>query len=458
MNSEILNNNIISNALLDFIPAGVMIIDEKQKIRYVNSQLTEIFGIKNKDFSLNKLDNSLKCINFSSDFGTCDKLDICKICSLLKPNIALMNTKQKNTSHIVLYNGDNTINKELLITSKTLRMESETFALVMVEDVSKVSHLRQQLHKNNENMGIWGNDPQIIELCKTIKLLAQVNFPVLIYEESGTGKELVARAIHNQGLGKQKPFIPVNCGAIPDTLLESELFGYVKGAFTGALHDRKGRFAIADGGTLFLDEIGDISPSMQVKLLRVIQEGTFERLGDEKTQSVKIRIICATNKDLKKEIEMARFRQDLYYRINVFPVTIPPLRDRKNDIPIISNYLINMLSTFNNKKPGISTDALKCLMEFDWPGNIRELENALKYAIVNCHGDEILLNHLPDNIIENMPGLSKNRKRTRKRKLDKTDVLNALEEMQWNKLATAKRLRVSRATLYRFIDYHDINK
>ncbi len=456
--TDLLHSNEISKVLLNSIPAGVMMIDEQQKVTFANHQMAQLLELPSSTNLNTAVENFIRCLNFSGGFEVCDKTNNCQVCTLMKPKVSTITSGKTNqdSAQIVLTSENKTIKKDLLITSTAIKLERDCYALVLVEDITEVSRLRQQLRNHRDNMGIWGDDPKIVALRKQIKTLAHIKFPVLISGESGTGKELVAQAIHNQGYGKNKPFIPVNSGAIPDSLLESELFGHVKGAFTGATHDRKGRFTLADGGTLFLDEIGDISPAMQVKLLRVIQEGTFDRVGDEKSHKVDVRIICATNKDLKKEIDLGNFREDLYYRICVCPLFVPPLRDRKDDIPIISKYMLNSLSaSLNNHNLRISEEALNCLLNYNWPGNIRELENALKHAIINCPQDEIMPEHFPSHIYEDS-ALPLIRKRSRKRKLEKAAVVATLEKVNWNKMTAARELGVSRATLYRFMDDMDI--
>ena len=456
--TDILTANEISKHLLDSIPAGIMLIDEMNTVRYANHRLAGIFNISGDHNLEKRVNDFIKCLNFSGGFNKCDKTHNCQVCSLLKPKIPKLEKEKvvKKSAKIILISDKKTCEKEILVTSTAIKLQNKCYALVLVEDITEISHLHQQLRNEYDNMGIWGEDPKIISLRDKIKTLAHVKIPVLISGESGTGKELVARAIHNQGFGDNKPFIPVNCAAIPDTLLESELFGHTKGAFTGATSDRKGRFALADGGTLFLDEIGDISPVMQVKLLRVLQEGTFDRIGDEKSQKVDVRIICATNKHLTEEIKSGHFREDLFYRISVFPLHVPPLRDRKNDIPVITKYLINSLSvSLNTCRLHLSDDALTYLMDHKWPGNIRELENVLKYAIVNCDQDVIDSRHLPLHIVEKGAKINSQR-RSRKRKLERTVVVDMLERTEWNKLETAKKLNVSRATLYRYISDMDI--
>lgn len=265
-----------------------------------------------------------------------------------------------------------------------------------------------------------GRSEAIKKVFKLIEKVAKTDSTVLIYGESGTGKELVARAIHRKSPRAKKPLVPVNCGAIPSDLIESELFGYVKGAFTGAYANRPGRFEVADGGSIFLDEIGELPLNLQVKLLRVIQEKTFERVGDTKQIRVDVRIIAATNKDLEEEVKKGRFREDLYYRLNVIPIYVPPLRERREDIPLLVEYF---LEKFNREKglsiKGIEKEVVDALVEYSWPGNVRELENIIERMMVLAEGDVITLDDLPEKI----KGGSG---REEKRELDKEDMLSII--------------------------------
>ncbi|MCK5758335.1 MAG: sigma-54-dependent Fis family transcriptional regulator, partial [Clostridiales bacterium] len=293
-------------------------------------------------------------------------------------------------------------------------------------------------------------DEKMLEMFDLISDLAQSNVSVLIQGASGTGKELVAAAIHNEGPRANNMFVPVNCGALPETLLESELFGHVKGAFTGAVRDKKGRFELADKGTIFLDEIGDISAAMQVKLLRVLQEGCFEKVGGEETIYVDVRVVSATNKNLSEEIANGRFREDLYYRLNVVPVWLPPLRERRNDIPLLADYILRQTLESSSAEDNIelSGDALGIMMSYDWPGNVRELQNWIQFALVRCKGTIIMPEHLPPMPASHLyPHTVQH-----KRKLDINIVKEALLRTSGNKVKAAKVLGVSRATLYRFLD------
>jgi len=237
------------------------------------------------------------------------------------------------------------------------------------------------------------------QVYEQVAQVARTNTTVLIRGESGTGKELIAHAIHYNSLRAKKPFVKVSCAALPDTLIESELFGYEKGAFTGAQARKKGRFEMAEGGTLFLDEIGDVNPSTQVKLLRVLQEREFERLGGTETLKSNVRLIAATNKDLEKAIAAGEFREDLYYRLNVFAIFVPPLRERKSDIPLLADHFLEKYSREHGKGiRRISTPAIDMLTSYHWPGNIRELENTIERAVLVCDGNVVHGHHLPPTL------------------------------------------------------------
>lgn len=256
--------------------------------------------------------------------------------------------------------------------------------------------LKQELKKKFRPSNMIGESKRMADVYASIELVSQTRATVLLRGESGTGKELAAHAIHYNSDRADRPFVKVSCAALPETLLESELFGYEKGAFTGAVQTKKGRFELANGGTLFLDEIGDITPGTQIKLLRVLQEREFERLGGAATIRVDIRLIAATNKNLESMVQAGGFRQDLYYRLNVFPVFLPALRDRKEDIPLLVNSFLTKSSEANRKKVCyVSAQAMEYLMQYAWPGNVRELENAIERAVILCQGDTLTAGHFP---------------------------------------------------------------
>ncbi|HEX5108181.1 MAG TPA: sigma 54-interacting transcriptional regulator [Vicinamibacterales bacterium] len=261
------------------------------------------------------------------------------------------------------------------------------------------THLRQELRERYDFSNIIGTSGPTRQMYEQVAQVAQTNTTVLIRGESGTGKELIAHAIHYNSLRAKKPFVKVSCAALPDTLIESELFGYEKGAFTGATARKKGRFEMAEGGTLFLDEIGDINLSTQVKLLRVLQEREFERLGATDSVKVNVRLIAATNKDMEKAIADGTFREDLYYRLNVFTIFVPPLRERKADLLLLADHFLEKFSREHGKViKRISTPAIDMLMAYHWPGNVRELENALERAVLVCDGAVIHGHHLPPSL------------------------------------------------------------
>ena len=313
------------------------------------------------------------------------------------------------------------------------------------EDLGRIKSL---LETQSEFNGIVGKDTQMQIIFKLIQDIAPTDATVLIQGESGTGKELVAKAIHSQSLRKDAPFIVINCSAYPSTLLEGEIFGHEKGAFTGAIRQKPGRFEQAHGGTIFLDEIGEISPTAQIKLLRVLQTKKFERLGGEKTLVVDLRIISATNKDLLQEVKEGRFREDLYYRLNVIPIQLPPLRDRGNDIPLQARFFLARFAAEQEKDVReFTSEAMRRLLDYRWPGNVRELKNSIEHAVVLAKGHRIEVTDLPTALCSTeavnrihpsrtIPGTEANLLR------------EVLEECGWNKKESARRLGISRSTLY----------
>ncbi|MBI4644040.1 MAG: sigma 54-interacting transcriptional regulator [Deltaproteobacteria bacterium] len=301
---------------------------------------------------------------------------------------------------------------------------------------------------------IIGKDPKMQVVYKLIEDVASSDATVLIQGESGTGKELVARAIHNLSPRQARPFVVINCSAYPATLLESELFGHEKGAFTGATRQKPGRFEQADGGTVFLDEIGDIPPTAQIKLLRVLQTRKFERVGGEKTISVDVRILAATNKDLMLEVKRGGFREDLFFRLNVIPITLPPLRERVNDIPLLAHHFLRLFAAERGKEVReIGSPAMRVLLDYPWPGNVRELENSIEHAVVLAKGWQLETWDLPGSLPQALSG-SSNTMAERELKL----LLEILEESGWNKKLAARRLGISRSTVYAILKKHNISR
>jgi sigma-54 dependent transcriptional regulator, acetoin dehydrogenase operon transcriptional activator AcoR len=339
-------------------------------------------------------------------------------------------------------------------------MSDDVGALVGVigsfRDITDLIGLKIQVGDLDGFAGIIGHDPKMLKVYRQIADMAGNQYPVHITGETGTGKELVATAIHNESRRGGGPFVPVNCGALPEGVLESELFGHVKGAFTGAVRDKKGRFELADGGTLFLDEVADLPKVVQAKLLRVLQEGKFERVGGEETVSTDVRLISAANRDLKREVEKGNFRDDLYYRINVVPIFLPALRDHKKDIPLLAEHFLNEALEEGQETLGLSKEALEIMGRYPWPGNVRELQSAIRFALVNAKGRIIQPNNLPMELQKR-----KHSQATRgpsRRKLDPESVQAALTRSGGNKAKAARLLGVGRATLYRFLaDFPDLS-
>ena len=313
---------------------------------------------------------------------------------------------------------------------------------------------------------IIGQSAKMQELFRLVEKVAHSDSTVMIYGETGTGKELVAKAIHQNSYRKNKPFIAINCGAIPENLLESELFGHVRGAFTGAMSPKPGKFERAHGGTIFLDEIGDMSAELQVKILRVLQEREFERVGGAKTIKVDVRIIAATHRDLEKAVQKGTFREDLFYRLHVIPITLPPLRDRRSDIPLLVFHFLEQFNRKMNKEvEGVSDEALEIMMRYSWPGNVRELKNMVEMLVVLKGEGEILPRDLPEKLRKKrnehieLPrieisedGISLN---TAVSEFEKALILQSLEKTKWVKNKAAKLLQLKRTTLVEKIKkYH----
>ena len=315
--------------------------------------------------------------------------------------------------------------------------------------------LRQKLEEKYQYGEIIGKSGTMQEVFGLITRIAPTDSTVLITGESGTGKELIAQAIHGNSSRCYMPFIAVSCGALPDSLLESELFGYEKGAFTGAEHTKKGRFEMADKGTIFLDEIGDISFKTQVDLLRVLQQKEFRRLGGEEVIKVDVRILAATNRDLQKAIRENRFREDLYYRLNVISIHVPPLRERKEDIPLlVETFIRRYCMEMNKEELKIAPTALKLLLDYDWPGNVRELENVIERALVIGQGKEIAADDLPFSRKELVPEkLPKSLKI-----MEQMHIERILEETDWNISRAARELDIDRQTLYNKIEKYKITR
>ena len=325
-------------------------------------------------------------------------------------------------------------------------------------DLSNLQKLRESFHEHHTFHNMVSNNPKMQEIFATIEMIADSDCNVLIEGATGTGKELLARAVHCTSKKKNGPFVPVNCGALPDSLIESELFGYKAGAFTDAKADKPGRFERAHNGTIFLDEIGDISRASQVRLLRVLEDKVYEPLGTVKPAKTNARVVVASHCDLDSLVEKKKFREDLYFRVNVMKLSLPTLAERKEDIPLLANHFI---ARFNRDKKrnilGLTHEAMAALILYDWPGNIRELENAIEHALVLCKEELINLRHLPAGLLAKINVTIANKGTTLK-EIEKNAIMQALARNDWKKALTARELGINKNTLRRKIVGYGIEK
>jgi len=440
-------------AVFDAIPNPLLVVDAEMQVRLVNDHMVRQLAFGLGDVVQTATGQILRCYApLGHADGRCGQLDVCAGCKLRRSaEDALAGLPvQRRECELDLVAGGRTRRFKVLVSATRFDHQGTDLAVVVLEEVTELE-TRQRARNHEESFaGMVGSSPRMAEIFDVIRDVASFDVPVLIQGESGTGKELVARAIHSQGTRAREPFVAVNCGAIPDGLLESELFGHVKGAFTGATRTRKGRFELADRGTILLDEIADIDPAMQVKLLRVLQEGTFEPVGGETTVRVNVRVVSATNKDIAAEVAAGRFREDLYYRLCVVPITVPPLRERLVDLPVIAEHLLATQGVASSaRRQTVSDSALAVLLRHHWPGNVRELDSALRYAAIKCKNGQILPQHLPPEL-RLQAGLGESRS-LRRARLSEAVVAEALREAGGNRSAAARTLGVGRATLYRFL-------
>ncbi|MCU0600369.1 MAG: sigma 54-interacting transcriptional regulator [Desulfobacterales bacterium] len=434
---QLLSNETNLVRVLDSLKEGIIAHDLNRKIFYFNREAERITGYARGEI-LNK--------DCHEAFGE----PFCgERCLFRSQDSDVPDTAEYPIT--ILTKDGHTRNAEMSVSSILDESGKPVGVLAFIKDITEM--LQFQL-KNGASGGygnIIGRDRQMLMIFQQIRDLAAYDFPVHVSGETGTGKELIAEAIHHASRRDGAPFVPINCGALPEGLIESELFGHVKGAFSGAIRDKKGRFELADGGTVFLDEVAELSKDMQVKLLRFLQTGKFERVGGEETVSVNVRIISATNSDLKKEVKKKNFREDLYYRLNVIPIHLPPLRNRKTDIPLLVENYLTQVNMGDRPPAAISRDALSLMMDYEWPGNVRQLQNVLQYAIVKSNGRMIAPEHLPPElgVLEKIM-----LRRGPAKKLDLVSVRAALEKTGYNKAKAARHLGVGRATLYRFLGEH----
>ncbi|MFQ6044722.1 MAG: sigma-54 interaction domain-containing protein [Candidatus Poribacteria bacterium] len=432
-------------AIFNSVSDGIIALDEEHQITSFNRAAGSITGVAPQD----ALDRPY------TDVFKVRSLDLAEILAEAQEN-----GKRIEEMEVEIDRADGRKRTVMLNIDRLVDVDGNLAGTVLIfRDISEVRRLKEELRGRYRFHNLIGKSHQMQELYRLIEQTADSDASVIIEGESGTGKELVAHAIHYNSPRADGPFVPVNCSALPETLLESELFGHVKGAFTGAMRDKIGRFEAADGGTIFLDEIGDISPLVQLKLLRFIQERQFERVGDRKSVKVDVRIIAATNKNLKELVREGRFREDLYYRLRVVPIFMPPLRERKEDIPLLVNHFMEKFKQKTGKPIVSMTDAaLAAMLDYDWPGNVRELENAIEYAFVRCQRERIHLMDLPKELNEEDSMRMKKESETKSisPEEEKAIILQALEDTRWNKTKAARMLGIGRTTLYKKLKEYQI--
>jgi len=432
------------NVILNSIADGVFTTDNDGKITFINKAAEEITGFSSKE----------AIGHFCFDIF---RADICQTRCALKETLK---TKKEITNlSVTILNKDG---KKMPISISTAVLKNEKGQIIggveTFRDVSTIEELRKELSQKYTLGDIISKNHKIHEIFNILPDIAESDSTVLVQGASGTGKELFAKAIHSLSRRKTKSFVKVNCGALPDTLLESELFGYLKGAFTDAKKDKPGRFALANEGTIFLDEVGDMSPSLQVKLLRVLQEKEYEPLGSTSPRKTDVRIIAATNKDLSKLVNEDKFRDDLFYRLNVVKIELPLLRERREDIPLLIDAFVQKFSAKMGKQlTGVSDEVMRTLMRYDYPGNVRELENIIEHAFVLCKGDRIDLGCLPKEFAEDqgeITAFTPSKEETPFQKAESEIIERTLKKYGGNRVKTAKELGLDRTTLWRKIKKH----
>jgi two-component system, NtrC family, response regulator HydG len=432
--------------VVDTIKEGIFIVDREGLIVSINKAMAPLFGYKEKEL-IGKPCSVLEC-NMCNIVRDQSGQHWCKLFKAGEIKMKRCTMKKKNGLPLHLLKNASLLHDG---TGKVIgAVESLTDVTEIIEKDNQIEEFRRQLRSKDGFYGLLGVSPSMTKVFDLITNAARSDAPVIIFGESGTGKELAAEALHESGPRKGKPYIKVNCAALSESLLESELFGHVKGAYTGAYRDREGRFEAAHGGDIFLDEIGDLPLSTQVKLLRVLEEKVIERVGDHRPIAINVRIISATNKDLKALVAKGLFREDLFFRINVIPIHLPPLRERREDIPLLADSFFRR-TKLKSGKPinGISKETMEVLMTYDWPGNVRELKSTLEYAFVTCPENLIQPIHLPIHISH---GFGKKPESERpvvnSRDKKKQELIEALRHSKGNQSEAARILGISRVTIW----------
>ena len=433
------NQLIATKIIMDSIADGVFTIDKEWNITSFNRAAERITGLKAEDAI------GRKCFNIFH-------ANICQTACALRET--LTTGKEMIDVPVNILNHKGAI---IPISISTAVLKDEKGRLIggveTFRDLSALEALKKEISQKYSIEDIISKNHEIQSIFEILPHIAESDSTVLIQGESGTGKELFARAIHNLSTRKKRPFVAVNCGALPENLLESELFGYKKGAFTDAKKDKEGRFALAEKGTLFLDEVSDFPPLLQAKLLRVLQEREYEPLGATTTVTADVRIITATNQNLSEMVEQKTFREDLFYRLHIVKINLPPLRKRKEDIPLLVNHFLKKMNLKKNKKIlFVSDDVIRLLLSYHFPGNIRELENIIEHAFVMCRGEKLEVEHLPPEFRESFmasPEKAPPPLQTRSQETEAHIIKEVLSKNNGNRSATAKELGIHPSTLWR---------
>ena len=425
--------------ILDSIADGVFTVDHDWRVTSFNRAAEQITGVRREEAIGKRCKDVLKA-------------DVCEKGCILRETMQSGKSIVNRIVHIVDAAG-----RRVPISISTALLKDQNGLIIgaveTFRDISVEEKLRKAIAERYSFEDIISKNHRMHQLFDILPDVAESSSTVLLEGESGTGKELFARAIHHLSPRKKRPFIAVNCGALPDTLLESELFGYKAGAFTDAKKDKPGRFRLAEKGTLFLDEVGDISPALQVRLLRVLQERTYEPLGSVETVSSDVRIIAATNRCLQELVKEGKFREDLYYRIHVIRMELPPLRNRMEDIPLLADHFIHNFNVLLKKEiSGLSGESLACLASYEYPGNVRELQNIIEHAFILCKSGLIEPHHLPENLcLPRSMGSTAHNESLSMKDLEAVFIMNMLRQHQWNRIKTAKALGIHKSTLFRKI-------
>ena len=455
--SELWDNRLISR-IINSMADGVFTMDNNGRIASWNGSMEKISGYTAEE----AVGQTCALLNCSRCFGKTCPADInrCKILEKGSSGAKECRLQHKDGHDVPVIKHASVVRDD----------NGKVIGIVeTITDVTELNRARKKAEEASLKLGeihrldnIIGKSRAMTDVFTAVRLAAASDATVIIQGESGTGKELIAGAIHYNSERKENPLVTVNCSALPESLLESELFGHIKGAYTGAIRARTGRFEEAADGTLFLDEIGELSPFIQVKLLRAIQEREIERIGESKTRKINIRIITATHKDLQSMVAEGTFREDLYYRLNVFPIRVPPLRERKEDISLLTSHFILLFNAHTGKRiVDTSREVMRIFMDHRWPGNVRELENAVEHAFVLCNGDRIEREDLPEHLRRPVGNIrthstASTPKAGSREKLSKEQLIILLEDCGWSKAEAARRLGVSHTSIWKYMKKWEI--